>query len=1617
MDDPIKIIHKYKNNNGRVQYHMYIFIGDIVSSDCMKILNKISAMDFYTTLVSVNSSETSILIKNYGEYWYEKFFNVKHLNFIRDVTTQNPQRISELKKIYGDDWFDKHFIKYKKRYEVTTYDYSSMVKRERERRIYKKITEKQLEPDEIIDYTTYSATKTTSVISPSRINFINLSESKSDTESDSNSDSTLETDSSDSDIFSMNTDSDDDSFESVSESDDMDIPQKGGVNDEPVNEAEANADIEDESLDEVMDIKEEADEDNFEEIVQQDLESADIFFQDITEPDKNLKTTTRDIKEIISQEAYDKINKKIVEFDTSKDNNMFDENIKDVYHKKYVTNQYIYKDDTIRNIKNKVCCGFLNNNKFGESPYIIPSFQYLWSEYFFNGKADTVMIGHTWIVKNSIIKLDNEPNPNISVYEELRGNLKILRDNIRRQGKIKLENDDNKILFDYDNFYTCNELFMVDILNEFGLNYDPNFEEFRNILEVYTRIYFPKIRPEEIANIVQYLKKDTPDSKKSIERTKFKTIYETINNDLILENEIMKDVELIKKKNPSEITKLHKENYIIQSFIRTFLVPVDKLKSKSTRKKLDLFRIFDNFELGETYPFIQYQPVDSTPRFRYNEKYLSEINKKETLMRWFETVSYGIGFKIKIESLQRHEYMSVNLSDNGKIDYKVQWKEEEKYTVDDIVETYNIIRRLVEKINIENIKFGINLIVPGDDDFHYAFINTIEKIELPGKFMIDHNDLSNFARCFYPYISLMIDPRKRQAKLKKTEDKGKFGTYLRFKRISNYENKSKIEHRILFYIRTFDYTDQFLADQISKEFNLTLEQALSDINSTRDKYPRVKKSRKILKKIDVIPKYKPPGIGIDIQGKQRDRYKMRVAGSRNKSQLVRILEFMHVFIYLYIEIYLYKRKDMQEMKDRLKRITKVAKRRSKVDVFVDYEIEKKSIKQVVLHDPNRLGYKSENVSGTWARECQNSGDDKQRRPGQILDTAELLKLGYVWNDKLDEFNFGHYERKVMVPDESGKKREHKLRAVKLPLDITGKNFIYYVCGPEENGKHMHVGFLGKTQNPTDNPVPCCFINDQFHSANPGKRHLYMKSIGLFEQQERLAELPMGDQLYILQETNKLYENRFAILPKYLDIFMNMIMGHEKQIKNHYLVKTLGYYFKMGVKQDEWMYLNSICAIFDLNIGDLRQKVVDILESDKKSQSIFTSLHNGDIRNRFETIDKYISYINTNSYLEYEYMNDILCLPGTIRKAGINIIIFNKKIKIIKKTLEKDIIKENYYVLCQNVENRDHILDPNRESVIIIKERKLYYPIVMIKKLNEDLKDIEITKIFTYGTDPKNLLKHIYDYYKLNCQSEFSILTSDSDKKNLINAKQTYEILKKNSQSQPEFKPKTQFVDTRFKCRYIITQNNMIVPTVPSGSIYNLPIAPNLNKYLQDYTTTISYLKSLSENLNSKPIGLYYSEKISDKTTKKYIINAIMTESATAVPIKEHTMTYDEIKKSGFILQKKVIDDIIDEEILKGPSNKIVDDRVKSISKNNFEVELYQLFRLHLSYYLNNISVGMGFKESIKSVLYNDKLTKLDRKVKIKKILYKMCSPNLLKLFNDLLNEVGFHSGGNGPNGN
>ena len=46
MKNPYKIIHKFKNNNGRTQYFVYIFVGPLVDDDIMKILKSIKTKIF-----------------------------------------------------------------------------------------------------------------------------------------------------------------------------------------------------------------------------------------------------------------------------------------------------------------------------------------------------------------------------------------------------------------------------------------------------------------------------------------------------------------------------------------------------------------------------------------------------------------------------------------------------------------------------------------------------------------------------------------------------------------------------------------------------------------------------------------------------------------------------------------------------------------------------------------------------------------------------------------------------------------------------------------------------------------------------------------------------------------------------------------------------------------------------------------------------------------------------------------------------------------------------------------------------------------------------------------------------------------------------------------------------------------------------------------------------------------------------------------------------------------------------------------------------------------------------------------------------------------------------------
>jgi hypothetical protein len=315
---------------------------------------------------------------------------------------------------------------------------------------------------------------------------------------------------------------------------------------------------------------------------------------------------------------------------------------------------------------------------------------------------------------------------------------------------------------------------------------------------------------------------------------------------------------------------------------------------------------------------------------------------------------------------------------------------------------------------------------------------------------------------------------------------------------------------------------------------------------------------------------------------------------------------------------LYKRKEFQKLKDILKTLSKIAKRRNKVVEIVDYDTTIKNVKIVTSLDKKRLGYKPEEGQNQWTRNCQNSGDDKKRRPDGIpSDQIEnLVKKGYKLNDKN-----GFYERVVEVKTK-GVVKKITLRAIKL----SGENgkYNYYACNPDENQDHMYVGFLTKSNNPTDLCMPCCFKKDQLTSGNKFKMNYYKKCIGEKAQavEEKLSVPTLGDKVYILQETNKVQDGRFIYLPKWLDIFFNQIWKHDQKIRNHYLLESKsGYFFKYTVRNDKYNFLAAIADVYDKTIPDLINLMASFLKTDKDNK-YFTYLNNGDISESFNTIENY-----------------------------------------------------------------------------------------------------------------------------------------------------------------------------------------------------------------------------------------------------------------------------------------------------------------------------------------------------------------------------------------------------------
>ena len=1497
MKDPIKIVHKYKNNVRSIQYKIYIYVGPIVPKKIISILDYFKNKDFLSTLLNITKSDYKDIEEYYGDFWYEYFFISHHIKNTKDTITNIKKK--ELETKYGKAWYNKHFVEEHK--QNITYSFTSAYH----------------------DYQVLmNKIKTTTVRKEIDLRTFNIDNNKY-----------------------------------INDNDKI-IDLDGGA-EEPVNDVN---DVDDDNVSEIVD------ENVFQEKIEETLNDEDIAnLYAINEPgesNKEIVNTADLISKAINDTKWIKTSDKLENtFDSSQEEISYNADLKNVFNKFYIYDYYIFKDDTIRTIRNKITMSVPLSTKFGKTIRILPECQYLWTEYEYLpsntskvSKIDQVMIGQKWVRKNELLKIDIQPNESLKVYEKLHGNLSYIKESMGF--KIRREDDEDNILRYYNDYITNNEIYLLDIYNELGLTYNVEQDMKKNLFDVYIKIYFSGLnydRLEQIINLLNGIKSVDDNIKELI---LIESRFGIIRNDIKLDGEIEETIETIKIKQ-EKLNKLFEDNHIIQSIIHLNINDPKNISGTTIANKYNLYRIFDNYINNEKYPFIQYQ----TPNGYISYKFYSDKADNNLLSKWFETASFGLGFKIKMEN---DKYLSINLYESGRIEYKITWKEDEKATVKNINETYDIVRDLLKKINSENKK--VKIILPSDDRFKYAFINTIQKFKIPEKFKINHNDLSEFSRYFYPYVALVIEPRKRQAKSGEINTTSKYGTYLRYKRINKYDNKLRMHLRILYFFKNYELSDKDLLNEVTKQFNITAEVAAKEIDYVRDKFEKsIRMRSKTKNKLTKITKSKPPGVGIDIQGREKENYKIRITGARDKQQLVEIVEFMKVLIYLYIETYLYKNPEYTKLKSILLTLNKIARRKNKVVEIVDYDEDIQTVRDITNLDKDRLGFKPDKGQNQWTRSCQNSGTDNKRRPDIYPEDQlpKLLSLGYKLNSKT-----GYYEKQVLV-----KGKPLIIKAITLSSISEKSNINYFTCDPDKNKENVYIGFLSKSNNPNNLCMPCCFKKDHSSASNKKKQDHFNKCMGQKETNEEntqvFTEQINMDKIYILQDTNKIQDGRYILLPKYLDIFFNKLWKHDNKIKNHYLYESnSGYFFKYTVKHQHYHFLIALADIFGMTIDAIKQKLIDFIKKDEDNK-YFTYLNNGDIKQAFKTKETFINFIKSSPNLDYDILGELIEMPNVLSKEGITFYIFDKKM----------VGKEKYYILCLNPEN-NYIEKTNNNVVVLIKDDDRYFPIYKIQKKQGKTEKIKIYKQFKM--DDK-IFKELDNYYNSSCHINF--INQIKPVNNLI-CKNIINILSD---------IKKQYIDNRNKCTYIELANNLFIPVSPSGIHYDYDYADVSTISWLSLDKNIDLLKEI-KNDKLKKLGyiiksVYYDNKNKDDIN----IISILLNNGLTVPIKSEYIKESKIKNLGFSIKFQPLEEVINKEILEyNSSNKKtkIDDRSTNVNTFRYLNESYNLFRLELSLFLNN---NESLKNELIDIIRNSpKMNKQEKRTMISKIILNILENKIKK---------------------
>ena len=529
--------------------------------------------------------------------------------------------------------------------------------------------------------------------------------------------------------------------------------------------------------------------------------------------------------------------------------------------------------------------------------------------------------------------------------------------------------------------------------------------------------------------------------------------------------------------------------------------------------------------------------------------------------------------------------------------------------------------------------------------------------------------------------------------------------------------------------------------------------------------------------------------------------KVVVKGSGNTAQTNRLLNFLERFFYYFRNpSNNYVQTAYQQC---LKRVPQI------VVSETDTQKGSKKIKILKDADPRTFNYKATKKFDPYSKKCQ------QNNQQPLVYTDEQF-------DKL-------------------KKKPHKDNIIRLRNKTRPETFLNYVC---DHPIFQYPGFISKDQHPDGLCMPCCYRTNS--RTNPSQKK-YRK----FQQCLKAEESIIGNisttstsisdrkpvRSYITNwKANEIEAGRFSKIPYQLADLLNV--NDECKMPNNLLVSGSICFLIPGFQQDVNSFIKAVSICFNDTDTDLVKMV-------KESPDLFDIIENGEVKQRFTTLDNFIEYLNNN----IETISDIYTKDLLSVKYNVHIAIFNY-----------DIETEDLTITCSP--KLDAI--NNQDTIIIIKTPKsdfttFYYPVWKVSLSNEK-------KTFSPNSRTSNILSNLYQALcsDIILQQQAGIMF---DAKFLAqNAKITGQILKKST-------PQYLIVNNAFSIPVNI--NSFKLPNVPVVKEPVLGTVKDISAFLQELDVGITVNEDMRViNDKNQIIGYFLNTKYFVPTKPEKVKNIL-----------------------------------------------------------------------------------------------------------------------------------------------